>query len=578
MATRQGEKKPAKKAHYKKPIKGSTKKTFEKGSSESRVMEATILFADMVDSSMLSHVHDPSRYDRLVSSFQEMCAGTVEKMLRESEDKERHVEAMVRGDELCMILACSLPGKSQQDFDTRVHQCTWLALQVAIRLKRSWLLVPENKERIWNGQPPLGIAIGIHAGPVVVRPHIRFKQGLGILSSQKSVSAEGYAINTAKRVEAISRLGRFSHIYLTRPIYNRTPADFRQAFVRVDVPDLKGIATAPIIYEAKGIGHFDDKAFPQSPEFDDPENLELYEKIVSNNPDQIWLLLDLAHKYFDIGEYDKAAERYKLVIEADPEFAPAFAYLGRAHFRNYRFAEAHAALENALNLSKDQARANHFFAVCLRREALLILHKENSEPRARDLLQEAIGLHHKAFRTAELEQMDYTWALNGLNWTIAQSCDVRGISVPYGLKQAFESSEHLRSRMAETQGTKEHLILHTLGFIQMQQKEYAAAKRFLKQAQENLNKRKGEQTDAPDLKGYAERKAEILYHLGLCEYRSRGQDGLKTAVGKWKEALQTIQDAWGTQAKWACEGQYWWYQTIETKSGIGTIGSLASQA
>ena len=538
-------------------------------------MEATILFADMVDSSMLSHVHDPPRYDSLVSSFQEMCADTVENALRESQDKERHIEATVRGDELCMILACSLPGKNHTAFETRVNQCTWLALQVAIRLKRSWLLVEENKERIWHGQPPLGIAIGMHAGPVVVRPHRRFRQGLETPSSQMSTSAEGYAINTAKRVEGISRLGRFSHIYLTRPIYNRTPADFRQAFVRVDVPDLKGIATAPIIYEAKGIGHFDDKAFPQSPEFDELEHLELYEKVVSNNPDQIWLLLDLAHKYFDIGEYDKAAERYKLVIESDPEFAPAYAYLGRAYFRNYRFAEAHAALESATELSKDQVRANHFFAVCLRREGLFALHKENSASRAADLIQAAIDFHDRAARTAELEQLDYDWALNGLNWTIAQSFDFRDMSRPYGLDQAFEKSKRLRSRRIKTQPSKEHLILHTLGFILMQQKQYSAAKRFFNQAQDNLDKRKG--TTAPDLKGYAERKAEILYHLGLCEYRSRRQDGLKAAVTKWKEALDTIQNAWGNQAKWACEGQYWWYERIETDSGTRTIGSLALQ-
>ncbi len=175
--------------------------------------------------------------------------------------------------------------------------------------------------------------------------------------------------------------------------------------------------------------------------------------------------------------------------------------------------------------------------------------------------------------------MDYDWALNGLNWTIAQSFDLVGMSVPYGLDQAFESSARLRNRMIKTQGTKEHLILHTLGFIRMQQKQYAAAKRYLNQAQESLNKRKGKHTDAPDLKGYAERKAEILYHLGLCEYQSRRQDGLKTALEKWKEALQTIAEAWGTQTRWACEGQYWWYQCIETaKSGIRTIGSLASQA
>ena len=48
---------------------------------EKHIMEATILFADMVDSSTLSHVHDPFTYDALVHEFQRTAVGVVEEMV-----------------------------------------------------------------------------------------------------------------------------------------------------------------------------------------------------------------------------------------------------------------------------------------------------------------------------------------------------------------------------------------------------------------------------------------------------------------------------------------------------------------
>jgi tetratricopeptide (TPR) repeat protein len=543
------------------------------------VSDATILFADMVDSSMLSHICDPVAYDRLVSSFQEMCVNVVREMLVTNKDKhsESHIEASVRGDELSLIITCDPFSKKSTLPDVRLQCSTWLALQVAIRLKRHWLLVEENKSRICNGQPPLGIAIGLHAGPVIVRPHLRFASCEKPLKTKSCVSAEGYAINIAKRVETASRGGRFSRIYLTRPIYNRTPADFRQAFVRVVVPELKGIPVAPIIYEAKGIGHFDDKSFPKGPEFESSDNLKLYNRVVTTNPDEVWLLLDLAHRYFDVGMYDEAAERYKLVIESDPEFPPAYAYLGRAHLRNYRFQEAHTALDRATDLDKEQARSNHFFAVCLRRQALFALHKEQASPRARDLFQRAINFHDKACRIAQLENMDFPWAQNGLNWTITQCEEFPDLSVPYDITKALESSRMLRRFVCKSPAwrAKEHLILHTIGFIRLKQRSYNSAAQYLQKALSSLDDRWSDPASAPDSKGYAERKAEILYHLGLCEYLRRTDQDLSTAIEWWRNARHTIEDAWDhIHVRRALEGQYWWYHRIKTGEEIRTIGSL----
>lgn len=128
-------------------------------------VDATILFADLVDSSVLSHVYPPYAYDRLVASFQENAASVVSEMCEQLCAVASRVEASVRGDELFLILGCAKSGMPEAEWQKRLQHCASLALQVAVRLKRRWLLEKHNRARINNGQLPLRIAIGLHAGP-----------------------------------------------------------------------------------------------------------------------------------------------------------------------------------------------------------------------------------------------------------------------------------------------------------------------------------------------------------------------------------------------------------------------------
>jgi tetratricopeptide (TPR) repeat protein len=105
------------------------------------------------------------------------------------------------------------------------------------------------------------------------------------------------------------------------------------------------------VYEVKSVGHVEDTAF--APSLSAEEDIPIYEKAVEYNPHDLWLILDLAHYYFDKEEYEKAADKYKSAIEIDPKFAPAHMYLGRALYRNLCDKDALSHLERARELNPD---------------------------------------------------------------------------------------------------------------------------------------------------------------------------------------------------------------------------------
>lgn len=82
-----------------------------------------------------------------------------------------------------------------------------------------------------------------------------------------------------------------------------------------------------------------------------------------------------------------------------------------------------------------------------------------------------------------------------------------------------------------------------MGFICFKQQHYRPAAELFQKALDNLDGRLRDPTMAPDQKGYAEKKAEILYYLGLCDYRVGGNEGLVSAKQRWKEGCAEIYKA-----------------------------------
>jgi class 3 adenylate cyclase len=539
--------------------------------------EAVILFADLMNSSELANNQSLIDYDRFVAIFQKELGEVVEQFVQTKTGYQPgEIEADIRGDEICLKLYRAADRQSPQlleDVDA--------ALQVAIQMKRKWLLSPINRERIVEGRPAFEIGIGIHQGPVLLTEHHRFVPATIETTSHKSdshvvlmerLTPEGHAINLAKRIEARSRQLRFSQILVSHNVFNLVDPDFRVAFRRARVGPFKGISQSIPVYEAIGIGHFDDQAF--RPRFGRDE-LEVYEEALKSNPDMIWLLLDLGHHYFDDDDdkdnYEKSAEKYQQVINIIPDFGPAHMYLGRCWFRRYHYEEAKYSLERALEINELSPRTNSFLAVCLRR--LAYRYRSEARPGWKDFFIRALDLHDRARRIATPKkgaQWDsaYLWALNGLARTIAEAGDkARGhfslddaesfAEEALGLVREFR--ENSRSKGLEID--KEHLVRHTLGCVYLKRCEEtkfgkhewgdlrSETEDAFRKAIEALERRN--RTCEMGKKNYHEKLAEIRFHLALLSKACKDQKRLEEQV---KSAMDTGMEV----GKKFLEDQYWY--------------------
>jgi class 3 adenylate cyclase len=506
--------------------------------------EAVILFADLMNSSELANNWSLPDYDNFVAVFQEELGEVVEHFIQSKVAYQLNdnsaLETDIRGDEICLKIYRATDKKSEEQRKI-LREDVASALQVAIQMKRKWLLCPSNQERIEAGRPIFDIGIGIHQGPVRLSRHYRFvPQTEGTISNKTTmpfflaerITPEGHSINIAKRIETHSRELRFSQILVSHNVFNFVDPDFRVAFRRAEIGPLKGISQTIPVYEAIGIGHFDDQAF--EPRFDS-EELKTYEQAVTNNPDMIWLLLDLGHHYFDDEKYDKSAEKYQQVININPDFAPAHMYLGRCWFRRYRYEEAKHSLERALELNPLSPRANSFLAVCLRR--LAYKYKFEGQEGWKDFFKRSLELHDRAKRMTATENSGewnsaYLWALNGLSRTIAEAGkEARShFSLDEAENLATEALNLVEQyrQITESRGRvidKEHLVYDTLGYIYLKRCEDEECgkddlKTLLSKAEETFKKAIGaldsrNKTAKMGEKNYHEKLSEIHFHLAV---------------------------------------------------------------
>jgi len=76
--------------------------------------------------------------------------------------------------------------------------------------------------------------------------------------------------------------------------------------------------------------------------------LTFFEQRVKDHPDDLAARLDLAHRYLDAGEPEKALSEYAVALDMDPDDAEALAHVGLVFFQAERYDQALQYVDHAL--------------------------------------------------------------------------------------------------------------------------------------------------------------------------------------------------------------------------------------
>lgn len=322
-----------------------------------RLVDVTILFADLMNSVAISAVLDFWAYDELIEEYQKHLLAAVE----EAGDYPI-AEKYVAGDQLALFFY----DPAQIERNEKIRQLTeddpqrqklvdknrevsdnalFGALRTAILLKNSWLSTPMNMERVNARHLPFDVGIGIHQGICVLR-----ERGDG------TKRIEGYAINFAKRIEGYSRTGRVTQVMLSRG------ATERLRFVRrkhtVMRQRLGFISRSPSPGELKGLQEglelFELKFFHKLAILPPREKIPVFEQLLRMDPRNIWAYHMAAEHYaFRLRELEKARELALMAREARPDSEKIHYDLATIAKQMGEFDEALFLAKRALALNPD---------------------------------------------------------------------------------------------------------------------------------------------------------------------------------------------------------------------------------
>lgn len=248
--------------------------------------DIVVLFADVVGCSEISNHKEIKDYNDFINSFQQ-CFKSVCGHYKQAEYEENErpfFQAEARGDEGCLKIFVPNRDDLSRDID--------VAINIALDLKRKWLLEKENKGRIDNGLLPVDVGIGIHSGKVWVNKE---KDERG----NDKYRPEGYAINLTKRIESESRGGKFTHILVSESARGQLYNLKDECTYRFDTPftiNPRGISRDIKVFEIKH--HFLPTDWTEEPtevsmvyrELEPTRaKLEISKKAYDINPMNLWI-------------------------------------------------------------------------------------------------------------------------------------------------------------------------------------------------------------------------------------------------------------------------------------------------
>jgi class 3 adenylate cyclase len=244
---------------------------------------ATILFADLMNSTELAKNLTLLEYDEMLVDFQNTMFEVVSHHLdyfgyaREGVDSEWSIS----GDELRVFLY-----SDNMEFDIRS------ALLIATKIKLAWLSSAFNQRVLSEQRLVSRIGVGINCGKVIkdVRPW-RVKIG------KAGPNIEGYAINLTKRIESASREGNVYQIMAGASLYKRCVQNKRLnvAFSHPRSLVFKGLGQKIPVYEVVSFVNFE--ILSSMPDHLQEGLMEKMEITVRDAMPEPWIFIVLLRSY-----------------------------------------------------------------------------------------------------------------------------------------------------------------------------------------------------------------------------------------------------------------------------------------
>jgi len=186
-----------------------------------KTADALIIFVDLIDSCQYSAYLKTEEYAKQILTFQKQFKMVIDSYFPSgSTSGADFFSREARGDEGVVMYADSTKSPSELIYD---------AVQLSFEIKGNL----EMTNSAIEGFKPMRVGIGIHYGPI------------SIVSPDTTVI--GYSINICKRIETLSRTGRYSNIFISRDAHRLLGTD--PILFAKHTADLRGLQTNETVYE-----------------------------------------------------------------------------------------------------------------------------------------------------------------------------------------------------------------------------------------------------------------------------------------------------------------------------------------
>ncbi len=270
---------------------------------------ATILFADLVNSTEMSKNLTLHEYDDMIIDFQ----GTMYEIVSHHLDHFGYAGNgddsywSIAGDEMRLFLY-----SGSTLFDVRN------ALLIALKIKLGWLASGFNDRILKEGRIVSRVGAGINCGKV-----IKDVREWRVIMGEVQPTIEGYAINVAKRIESTSRDGTAYQIMVGDSLYRKCheSGSLNVSFGQPRGLVFKGLGQKIPVYEIVSFVNFE--IMPTIPDSFQDGLLEKMQYAVTQPMAEPWIFITLLREYVSLissGQHDylegHAIELAKQALEA----------------------------------------------------------------------------------------------------------------------------------------------------------------------------------------------------------------------------------------------------------------------